>query len=50
MPKGKRNHYTKEFKLSVVYSMLSKSQKPKDIFETHDNIDRQTAYRWLNEF
>lgn len=50
MPKGKRKHYTKEFKLSVVYSMLSKSQKPKDIFETHDNIDRQTAYRWLNEF
>ena len=49
MPKGKRNHYTKEFKLSVVYSMLSNTQKPKEIFERYD-IDRQIAYRWLSEF
>ena len=49
MTKGKRNHYTKEFKLSVVYSMLSNTQKPKDIFAMYD-IDRQTAYRWVSEF
>ena len=48
MPKGKRNHYTKEFKLSVVYSMLSNTQKPKEIFGY--DIDRQTAYRWVSEF
>lgn len=49
MPKGIRKDYTKEFKLSVVYAMLSKTMKPKEIFELY-KIDRQTAYRWVSEF
>ena len=49
MPKGQRKHYTKEFKLSTVYLMLSKQYQPKQVFEMMQ-IDRQTAYRWLSEF
>lgn len=49
MPKGERKHYTKEFKLSAVYLMLSEAYKPKEIFEML-NVDRQTVYRWVNEF
>lgn len=49
MPKGQRKSYTKEFKLSVVYAMLGKTQRPKEIFEEY-KIDRQTAYRWVNEY
>ena len=49
MAKGQRKSYTKEFKLSVVYAMLGKAQRPKEIFEEY-KIDRQTAYRWVNEF
>ncbi len=49
MPKSERKRYTKEFKLNAVYMMLSKVYKPKEIFEMLD-VDRQTVYRWVNEF
>lgn len=49
MPKGERKKYTKEFKLSAVYLMLSKTMQPKDIFKMLD-VDRQTVYRWVSEF
>ncbi len=49
MPKGQCKHYTKEFKLSAVYLMLSKTMRPKDIFVML-NVDRQTVYRWVQEF
>ncbi len=49
MPKGTRKDYTKEFKLSAVYLMLSKTMRPKDIF-TLLKVDRQTVYRWVQEF
>ena len=49
MPKGERKKYTKEFKLSAVYLMMSKTMRPKDIFKTLD-VDRQTVYRWVSEF
>ena len=49
MSKGERRRFTKEFKLSVVYAMLSKVERPKDIFARYD-VDRQTAYRWVAEF
>ena len=49
MPKGERKKYTKEFKLSAVYLMLSKTMQPKDIFQMLD-VDRQTVYRWVSEF
>jgi transposase len=49
MPKGERKKYTKEFKLSAVYLMLSKTHKPKEIFEML-NVDKQTVYRWVKEF
>lgn len=49
MPKGERRTYTKEFKLSAVYLMLSKAQRPKEIFKMLD-VDRQTVYRWVQEF
>ena len=49
MPKGERKKYTKEFKLSAVYLMLSKTMPPKDIFQMLD-VDRQTVYRWVSEF
>ena len=49
MPKGIRKEYTKEFKLSAVYLMLSKVYKPKEVFKMLD-VDRQTVYRWVKEF
>ena len=49
MPKGNRKHYTKEFKLSAVYLMLSKVYKPREIFAML-SVDRQTVYRWVQEF
>ena len=49
MPKGERKKYTKEFKLSAVYLMLSKTMQAKDIFKMLD-LDRQTVYRWVSEF
>lgn len=49
MPKGQCKHYTKEFKLSAVYLMLSKTMRPKDIFAML-KVDRQTVYRWVKEF
>ena len=49
MPKGERKKYSKEFKLSAVYLMLSKTMQPKEIFKMLD-VDRQTVYRWVSEF
>lgn len=49
MPKGERKQYTKEFKLSAVYMMLSKEFAPKEISAMLD-VDRQTIYRWVQEF
>lgn len=49
MPKGQGKHYTKEFKLNAVYLMLSKTMRPKEIFAML-NVDRQTVYRWVQEF
>ena len=49
MPKNERKKYSKEFKLSAVYLMLSKTMQPKEIFQMLD-VDRQTVYRWVSEF
>ena len=49
MTKGERKKYTKEFKLSAVYLMLSNAYQPKEIFKMLD-VDRQTVYRWVQEF
>lgn len=49
MPKGERKTYTKEFKLSAVYLMMSKVYPPKQIVQMV-NVDRQTLYRWVQEF
>lgn len=49
MPKSERKKYTKEFKLSAVNLMLSKTMQPKEIFQMLD-VDRQTVYRWVSEF
>ena len=49
MPKGERKEYTKEFKLSAVYLMLSKTMRPTEIAKMLD-VDRQTIYRWVDEF
>ena len=49
MPKSGRRSYSKEFKLSAVYLMLSKAYKPKEVYEMLD-VDRQTIYRWVGEF
>lgn len=49
MPKGERKKYSKEFKLSAVYLMLSKAYRPKEIFAMLE-VDRQTVYRWVKEF
>lgn len=49
MPKGERKEYTKEFKLSAVYLMLSKTTRPTEIAKMMD-VDRQTIYRWVEEF
>lgn len=49
MPKGERKTYTKEFKLSAVYLLMSKAHPPKEVFRMLD-VDRQTVYRWVQEF
>lgn len=49
MPKGERKTYTKEFKLSAVYLLMSKVYPPKEVFRML-NVDRQTVYRWVQEF
>lgn len=49
MPKGKRKHYTKEFKLSAVYLLMSEVYPPHEVFKMMD-VDRQTVYRWVQEF
>ena len=49
MPKGERRDFSKEFKLSAVYLMKSKKLKQKEIFEILD-VDRQTVYRWIQEY
>ena len=49
MPKSERKRYTKEFKLSAVYLMLSNVYQPKEVFQMLD-VDRQTVYRWVSEF
>lgn len=49
MPKGERKYYTKEFKLSAVYLMLSKAYRPVEIAKMLE-VDRQTLYRWVEEF
>lgn len=49
MSKGERKYYTKEFKLSAVYLMLSKVYKATEIAKML-NVDRQTLYRWAKEF
>ncbi len=49
MPKGERKTYTKEFKLSAVYLLMSKEYPPKEVFQML-KVDRQTVYRWVQEF
>lgn len=49
MPKGERKTYSKEFKLSAVYLLMSKAYPPKEVFRMLE-IDRQTVYRWVQEF
>ena len=49
MPKGVRKTYSKEFKLSAVYLLMSKVYPPKEVFRMLD-VDRQTVYRWVQEF
>ena len=50
MPKGERNKYSKEFKLTAVHLMKSGLFKPKDVFEMLGVVDRQTVYRWVKEY
>ena len=50
MPKGVRKDYSKEYKLAAVYLMKSGKMKPKEVFELFGGIDRQTVYRWVQEY
>jgi transposase len=50
MPKGVRQDYTKEFKLTAVHLMKSGLFRPKEIFAMLGGIDRQTVYRWIKEY
>ena len=50
MPKGVRKDYSKEYKLAAVYLMKSGKMKPKEVFELLGGIDRQTVYRWIQEY
>lgn len=50
MAKGERKDYTKEFKLAAVFLMKSGQFKPKEVFEIFGGIDRQTVYRWIQEY
>ena len=49
MSRRPERKFTKEFKLSAVYLMLSKTMRPVDIAKMLD-VDRQTIYRWVKEF
>ena len=49
MGKGERKTYSKEFKLSAVYLLMSKVYAPKEVFKMLE-VDRQTVYRWVQEF
>ena len=49
MQKRPERKFTKEFKLSAVYLMLSKTMRPVDIAKMLD-VDRQTIYRWVKVF
>lgn len=49
MPAGEQKRYSKEFKLSAVYLPMSKAYPPKEVFWMLD-VDRQTVYRWVQEF
>ncbi len=50
MPKGVRKDYTKEYKLTAVHLMKCGLFKPKEVFELLGGIDRQTVYRWIQEY
>lgn len=50
MPKGVRKEYSKEYKLAAVFLMKSGMMKPKEVFELLGGIDRQTVYRWIQEY
>ena len=50
MPKGVRTDYSKGFKLTAVFLMKSGKMRPKEIFELLGGIDRQTVYRWVEEY
>lgn len=50
MPKGKRQDYSKEYKLAAVMMMQSGKLRPKEVFEILGGIDRQTVYRWIKEY
>ena len=50
MPKGERNEYSKEFKLTAVHLMKSGLFKPKEVFAMLGGVDRQTVYRWVKEY
>lgn len=49
MPKGHRTEYSKEFKLCAVYLMKSGAYPPREVIRIL-NVNRQTVYRWLQEF
>ena len=49
MSRRPERKFTKEFKLSAVYLMLSKTMRPVDIAKMLD-VDRQTIYRWVKKF
>lgn len=50
MPKGIRKDYTKEYKLTAVHLMKSGLFKPREVFAMLGGIDRQTVYRWIQEY
>lgn len=50
MPKGERKEYTKEYKLAAVHMMKSKLFKPREVFKLLGGVDRQTVYRWVQEY
>lgn len=49
MPDSERKRYTKEFKLSAVYLLMSGVYPPKEVFSML-KVNRQTVYRWVKEF
>ena len=50
MPKGKRKDYSAEYKLAAVMMMKSGALRPKEVFAILGGIDRQTVYRWVQEY